>query len=182
MNKKTKTPKITSNNLIKRMYKNMKSRQEKRGHGELPFTFNEYRKWIKYQTKFPELFKEYKESGYLKSKVPSTDRLDDYRGYSFVNMRITTWEENNKKANEDRKNCINNKVNLAVYAVRRGEPLEKAIYFDSMSSAARSGFEITAISKCIKGVYKSHKNYYFYSAELYSKLLFEQKQKNLNTK
>lgn len=67
--------------------------------------------WIITQPKLNTLFEAWKESGFDKNLRPSVDRLDDYKPYSLSNIRLTTWEENNRKGNEDRKSGVNSKVN-----------------------------------------------------------------------
>lgn len=56
------------------------------------------------------LFNQWKESGYLRDLAPSVDRLDDYETYSFDNIQVITWAENNKKYQEDVKNGKTTKV------------------------------------------------------------------------
>jgi hypothetical protein len=46
---------------------------------------------------FYELYNNWIDSGYKKSDKPSVDRIDDYKGYSFDNIQLMTWKENNKK-------------------------------------------------------------------------------------
>ena len=40
------------------------------------------------------------------SLVPSIDRLDDFKGYSFSNIRLTTWKENREHQYKDIKNGV----------------------------------------------------------------------------
>src|SRR3990167_8894439 len=44
-----------------------------------------------------DLFHEWLKSGCKKALAPSINRLDDFGGYSFGNMELTTWDDNNKK-------------------------------------------------------------------------------------
>ena len=42
----------------------------------------------------------WKSSGYNRWTKPSVDRLDDNLGYSFDNIQLMTWKENNEKQHQ----------------------------------------------------------------------------------
>ena len=51
------------------------------------------------------LWQAWRDSGYSKQLAPSVDRKDPNLPYSLCNIRLVTWQENNDKAYEDRKQC-----------------------------------------------------------------------------
>ena len=90
---------------------------------------------------------------YKKNLRPSIDRLDDYKTYTLNNIRITTWEENNKKGRFDRKNGINNKVNKAVAKLNDNNEIIE-IYHSLRELERIKGFNHSYIAKCCRGEYK----------------------------
>ena len=74
----------------------------------------ELKEWLFDQPLFHELYDRWAELGYDSWMRPSVDRIDDYKPYTFDNIQLVTWRENNDRAHKDRKNGINNKYNKAV--------------------------------------------------------------------
>jgi len=79
---------------------------KKRGHTPPAYTNKELATWLLTNPIFHVLYREWVDSGYAKDKKPSVDRLDDREGYSFKNIQLMTWGENNKKAYECQLNGI----------------------------------------------------------------------------
>ena len=104
----------TKNGVISKIYNHQKEKSKRRNHPLPSYTFEELKKWCFNQEIFNKLYDEWVISNYDTNLKPSIDRLDDYKPYSFDNIQITTWQQNNKKANEDRKNGNNNKGSKAV--------------------------------------------------------------------
>ena len=48
-----------------------------------------------------DLFLKWQSSNYKRNLAPSIDRKDDTKGYSFENITVMTWKENDKKASEN---------------------------------------------------------------------------------
>lgn len=94
-----------------KIYRAMCSRNREKFGLELPFTKEEFINWIEenYYEKFVKLFKEYVDSDCDKYLCPSIDRIDDYKSYTFDNMQLMTWKENDIKGT----NGIKNKVSCA---------------------------------------------------------------------
>jgi hypothetical protein len=89
------------------------------------------------------------ESGYNTKFVPSIDRLDDYKPYTFDNIQLTTWVYNDNKHKSDRKLGVNNKINQGVIQYQLGEIINQ---FHSLMEAERqTGICHSNISKCING-------------------------------
>lgn len=83
--------------VIRVLYKTMKRHQKLRPHKEdtLPFTKDEFKIWLG-DNDFKNKYSLWVEGGYRKNDKPSVDRLDDYKGYSFDNMRLVTWKDNHE--------------------------------------------------------------------------------------
>ncbi len=99
----------TKQGLIGTIYQSQKLSSKNRNM-ELPnYTLKELREWCHKQPKFDKLYLDWVVSGYNKMKVPSIDRLDDYKPYTFDNIQLMNWEENDLKGKSDRLNGVNNK-------------------------------------------------------------------------
>ena len=85
-------------NFHLRVYKGMRRRNLKRGHGELPFSRDEFKEWLFKQDMYEELFKNWKESDHNIMILPVPDRLNDHEGYSFENMQLVTYKYNLRKS------------------------------------------------------------------------------------
>jgi len=83
----------TEKGVIRVLYKTMKRNQKLRGHGELPFSKKDFRDWL-YQNNFEKLYNLWVQSCHNKDDKPSVDRLNDFKGYSFSNMRLVSWRDN----------------------------------------------------------------------------------------
>ena len=104
----------TKQGLISRIHNHQIRKSKIRGHNPPSYTRIELFSYLIEDDCFNQLYDNWVASNYLKNLIPSLDRINDYKGYSFDNIRITTWQENNKKAYRDRKNGVNNKINVAV--------------------------------------------------------------------
>ena len=95
--------KHTPEGLINRIYLLQKRSSVRRGHGEPEYTCKELIDWSLSRSNFDELYTRWFDAGRPTDLVPSIDRLDDSKGYSFDNIQLITWKENNDKQN--RVNC-----------------------------------------------------------------------------
>lgn len=73
-----------------------------RGHPEPKYSKKELIQHALTNTNFLTLYNTWKQSNYEKDLSPSFDRLDDSFGYSFNNLRLVTWQENNEKMYDQR--------------------------------------------------------------------------------
>jgi len=159
-NKRSKEYRRTKKGLVTRMYGSQVYISKKRGYTIPTHTKKELKDWLFSQKKFHELYDSWKNSGYLTDLSPSCDRIDDYKGYSLSNIQLMTWEENNNKHYEDRKNGINNKRNKAVISIHKITMEEE--YYYSISQAERETNTFNQdISKCCLGKRKSAGGYYW---------------------
>ena len=152
-------------------YNQMVRRTNKRKMKPLSFTKEALWNWVISQKKlFNVLWDDWAESNYNTSLIPSINRLDDYKSYTFDNMELTTWEDNNKKGNKSLKTksmCgINSKIN--------GQKCSKPVIrldmdgniidtFPSCAEASRHiGHGYSSIAKCCN---KQQKTAYGYKWE-----------------
>lgn len=118
------------------MYQNQKRRSKTRGHKPPTYSKEELREWVLVQKDCGKLFLNYINSGLKWDLAPSIDRLDDYKGYSFDNIRICTNRDNYMQAHYNIRNGINNKKNKPILQFDLDGNFIKEHY--SQASAARS--------------------------------------------
>lgn len=81
-----------------------KTSSKARGHEAPPYSQNELFDWAVDNNLFA-LCTAWEASGFDKDLAPSIDRKDVTVGYSFENIRLVTWKENNDAQYADRKTC-----------------------------------------------------------------------------
>lgn len=84
---------ITEKGVIRVIYKAQVSSSKKRGHGKVPYSKAELGIWL-YANGFKHLYDDWISSGMKKGLKPSVDRIDDFKGYSFDNIKLGTWDQN----------------------------------------------------------------------------------------
>ena len=77
-------------------FSSVRSKSKRRGDSMPTFSKEELRIWL-YENNLEIMWSTYVTSGYLQGLKPSIDRIDDYGVYSFNNMQLITWKENNIK-------------------------------------------------------------------------------------
>lgn len=106
--------KKTKDGLITKIYSSQKINSKKRNHSQPEYTNKQLNKWCKKQKLFHALYDNWVLNNYKINLTPSIDRIDNSIGYSFSNIQLMTWEQNNIKEKNDRKNGIDNRTNKAV--------------------------------------------------------------------
>ena len=144
--------------LITQIYNHQKQKSVLRNHEQPKYTRLELIEWCTSQDIFDKLYKEWENSNYNKKLIPSIDRLDDYKGYSFNNIQIITWEENDKKAHIDTINGKNNKMSKAVLQYDLDGNFIKE-YYSTMNAERETGIYHSKISACCKNKIKYYKGY-----------------------
>lgn len=104
-----------------------------------------------------KMLEDYSNSNFDKNKNPSIDRLDDYKGYSFDNIQLVTWEINNQRGRISEKN----KKQCSDMAKKRwGKKVAQldaegnilAIYASTREAGRILNLDNSAISKVCRGV------------------------------
>ena len=148
----------TKKGLITRILKNQKTLSKKRGLPPPLYTKDQLSVFLLNSKIFNELFYIWEINNYSKLLVPSLDRLDDYRGYSFDNIQILTWQENKNKGHKDRILGINNKHSKKVYQYNKDSSFITS--YVSVNAASRyTGIDVGNISKCCSKERKSAGGY-----------------------
>ncbi len=104
----------TKRGFIVSIYNNQKLNSIKRNHPSPSYSLDELYEWLLNKTGFEILFNQWVKSDYNKWARPSIDRLNDYKPYTFDNIRIVTWNDNYLRSCSDRKNGFNNKQCKAI--------------------------------------------------------------------
>lgn len=136
--------------LITKIYGKQRFSSRKRKHPEPAYTNHQLRSWIVMQPNWEELFIRWQDSGYDKNLTPSIDRLDDYKPYTFDNIRLVTWHDNNQSHYEDRRNRINNKKCMKIYHYDISNNLI-AKYESAVDAAKAIGISKSMVSMIVNG-------------------------------
>ena len=118
--------------LPNRMYRNQVEHSKFRGHPAPSYTLEEFKTWLDSSTEYKTLYESYKVSGYSKELVPSVDRIDNTKPYTFDNIELVTFKENIRRHGEDIKDAIG----VPVVAINKytGKVIAE---FSSQSDAAK---------------------------------------------
>lgn len=114
-NQKAKEYRRTKNGLIIKIYNSQLRSSKKRNHEKPKYTLEELKKWFYKQHNFDELYINWVNSNYDKKLTPSCDRINNYKGYSFDNIRLVTWYENKNELNKDTSLIFIPKFNIKGY-------------------------------------------------------------------
>jgi len=96
--------------LLRNRFSKFKYKSKLRGHTKPLMTFESFKSWC-YKKGYKNLFRDWADSDYKTELSPSVDRINPNIGYTFENMRLTTWFDNSKYNHYHRKNkTLNNKV------------------------------------------------------------------------
>ena len=142
-------------------YERMSKRNRVKFSKELPFDRWEFEAWaIEQQYKeFTQQFASWVKSEYATDERPSTDRIDDTKGYSLQNLRIVSWKENKEKewASEKHKN-VEHMVSQTRRPVLATLSSGEEVHFQSLSEAARVlSVDTGSICECCKGKEKAER-------------------------
>jgi len=144
-NKKVFARSKTKTSVINRIFGNQKVKSIKRGHEKPQYDSLEFKQWMLKNEDFNELYQEWENSGYISDLIPSVDRLDDYKGYYFNNIRVVTWRENNKRGHEDMIKGINRKsCKKVVRFSKDGKKIDD--FFSTKEAERRTGIKRGGIS------------------------------------
>lgn len=154
----------TEKGVLRVIYKTQKSNSKKREFCEVLYSKEEFVKWM-YKNNYKFLYDKWVESGYEKDKKPSVDRLNDFKGYSFDNIRLVTWMDNRKKQYEDIRNGVGT-GGLRVKALYKFSKYKNIIsIYVSYSSAVRDvgyslEYQIKNKKTCRNGFFWSYSPFF----------------------
>lgn len=93
-NKRRKLLNRTKHGLINQMYTCSVRRSRHRAHNPPSYSREDLRIWVLNHINFDQLYNDWVKSEFNKMQTPSIDRLDEFKGYSFDNIRLVTWQDN----------------------------------------------------------------------------------------
>lgn len=97
----TKKYQKTPKGVLNTIYRNQLTKQKRKGI-KVNYTYEEFKnKYLKNET-YLKLYDNWVKNNYASDYKPSFDRIDNTKDYSFENLQIITWKENNEKG---RKEC-----------------------------------------------------------------------------
>ena len=91
----------TEKGVIRVIYKAQVYHSKRRKHPAPEYTKEQLSIWL-YNNGFKELYDIWKNSNFNKKLKPSCDRQNDFKNYSLDNIKLTTWDNNNKNQITDR--------------------------------------------------------------------------------
>lgn len=148
----------TPRGLLRRIYTQQKSNSKTRGHNPPAYNIDDFVEWALNLDNFFSIYSVWWLSNYPKKLRPSFDRVDNSKGYSFDNIQLMTWDENNKRQNNDVKIGVDNSCNIAVlqYDLDGNFIAE----FHSMHDAARKTNScFKKVSLVCNGLRKTHNKF-----------------------
>lgn len=93
----------TPEGVATKIYGHQKYGSKKRGHDMPEYSKSEFQAWLFQQPNWSTLFEAWVSSDYNSSFKPSVDRIDDTLSYTFKNIQLMTWIENNDKKLKDQR-------------------------------------------------------------------------------
>lgn len=91
---------LTEKGVIRVIYKSQRSNSKSRKMIPPEYSKKELKEWL-YKNNFKQLFDNWVASGYKKNVKPSVDRINDYKPYSFNNIKLGTWLDNHNHLIDD---------------------------------------------------------------------------------
>lgn len=149
----------TKRGLVSAKYSQQVAKSIRRGHNPPSYSREELIEYALNSEEFCSLYEKWVSSGYDKWRSPSFDRIDDSIGYSFDNIRIVTWMENDNDANLKTKMGLINKGKRQRPVVVTDISSGKDTHFHSLSEASRAtGLRRNRLWECCNGHRDDYKN------------------------
>ncbi len=90
----------TRRGVVRKIYSRQRSSSRNRNHVYPNYTFKELLDWVLSQPNFEELYSVWVDSNYDKWLKPSTNRLNNNKPYTFNNIELITWGQNDAKEHQ----------------------------------------------------------------------------------
>ena len=97
----TKKYQRTPKGVLNIIYRNQLTKQKRKGI-KVNYTYEEFKNKYLYDNTYLNLYNNWVKNNYLSKYKPSFDRIDNKKDYSFDNLQIITWEENNNKGRKEK--------------------------------------------------------------------------------
>lgn len=148
--------------VIRVIYKTQKRHNKIRGHGDIPFSKKELTDWL-YANGFKQLYNEWLASGNDNDLKPSVDRINDFIGYEFSNIRLGTWRMNRNHQADDIVSGNGTSGRRCKVVIKMDVDKNIICKYVSYSSAARDcgysvEYQIKKGIKCKNGFYWSYES------------------------
>ncbi len=132
----------TKEGLIKHLYNAMVRRTRDRGHEPINFSKASMIQWLMNDWVFGLLFKNWVNCGYLKPYRPSIDRIKDSLGYTYQNIQLIPWGENDAKGRYQSNKPISQ-------FTREGKFVKH--FMSTKTAQQMTGIDNGSICNCLKG-------------------------------
>lgn len=137
----------SKNGLSIQIYADQTKVSRRRNHPAPSYTRLQLRDWLLIQPNYDELHTRWVDSGYARMKVPSCDRLNDYKPYTFDNLQLISWEDNKQKSHDDAKTGRNRKLSKSVIQMTLDRSLIK-VHHSAKHAGRVTGAGQGSISRC----------------------------------
>jgi len=144
--------------IVSSMYSHMKQACIVRGMQPPQFTRKELFDWCNSNKLFHILYDKWVKGGCVTDYIPSVDRIDDYKTYTFDNMQLMTFKENRHKAYKDKREGRNNKISKAVAQLTMNDTVYK-MYHSTEEASRQTGIARNGISRCCNNKSKTAGGY-----------------------
>lgn len=147
----------TEKGFITNAFNSCKRNSAARGHVPPNFTKEELGNWLR-KANLVQMLADWQQANWNPHLKPSIDRFDSNLPYTFDNMRLLTWAQNNAEAYEERKTRRSTKQSVKV--VQYTLTGEFVASYISIAQAARdNNFCRTYINSCVNGKYPNAHGY-----------------------
>ena len=156
--------------LALKMHTTQRRNSKMRNHPQPTYSPNELEQWLVNQPNFKALYDRWVKSDYDRQLVPSADRLDDSKGYSFDNIRLVSYRDNREAYSKQKIAGVAYKQDTKpIYQYDMTGTFIKEFY--SITEAVRElGVISNAVSKVCQGRLNQHHGWIFkYKDEVPSK-------------
>lgn len=102
----TKKYQMTPKGVLNTIYRNQLLKQ-KRKNINVNYTYEEFKEKYLHNGTYLKLYDNWVKNNYASELKPSFDRIDRTKDYSFDNLQIITWKENNEKGRKEHSKKVN---------------------------------------------------------------------------